>query len=451
MLRRLLTIITLFALSIVQASAQLSANKDKFLGNITTSWSGDMDYDGFVFSDYWNQVTPENATKWGSVERNRDSYNWQGADKAADYARSKGLPFKFHTLIWGSQFPAWLRDASPEQRYEAIEKWMDAVKEHYPDLAIIDVVNEAIDGHQKATPLFIEALGGKGVTGYDWIIRAFQMASERWPDAILVYNDFNSLRWDTDKFVKLVRTLRDAGAPIDAYGHQAHELLGCTDSMLRTSLTGIQQELMMPMYITEYDIGTENDDEQLKHYKEQIPMMWESPYCAGITLWGWIYGKTWTNKGAGYSGLVREGKERPALTWLRQYMQTSEAKNAKSPFPGMAKEASVYVRPSSLQVTQGEPFTIEVSARLRSKTIDHIDLYADNLLIQTFRQKPYTCQYTATTSGYKTLKAVVTATDGSSYERYSGVTVTSTATATTASTTTTIANSPATTDESVSQ
>ena len=49
------------------ANAQLSSNPDKFLGNITTSWNNDMDTDGFIFSDYWNQVTPENATKWGSV------------------------------------------------------------------------------------------------------------------------------------------------------------------------------------------------------------------------------------------------------------------------------------------------------------------------------------------------------------------------------------------------
>ena len=54
------------------AGAQLSTNPDKFLGNITTGWNSDMDTDGFVFSDYWNQVTPENATKWGSVEGPRN-------------------------------------------------------------------------------------------------------------------------------------------------------------------------------------------------------------------------------------------------------------------------------------------------------------------------------------------------------------------------------------------
>ena len=23
--------------------------------------------------------------------------------------------------------------------------------------------------------------------------------------------------------------------------------------------------------------------------------MWEADYCAGVTLWGWFYGKTWVD------------------------------------------------------------------------------------------------------------------------------------------------------------
>ena len=133
------------------ANAQLSSNPDKFLGNITTSWNNDMDTDGFIFSDYWNQVTPENATKWGSVEGTRGKYNWGGADKAFNYAKEHGFLFKFHTFAWGSQFPNWLRNLTPEERYEAIVEWMDAAKEHFPELPIIDVVNEAVSGHQNDT------------------------------------------------------------------------------------------------------------------------------------------------------------------------------------------------------------------------------------------------------------------------------------------------------------
>lgn len=162
----------------LEASAQLSTNPDKFLGNITTGWQSSMDYNGFKFSDYWNQVTPENGSKWGSVQPNNpNSFSWGGADTAYKYAKQHGFPFKFHTLIWGSQYPNWITNLSKDEQYKAIVRWMDEAQKRYPDIAMIDVVNEAIEGHAPAP--FKEALGGDGETGYDWIIRAFEMASSR--------------------------------------------------------------------------------------------------------------------------------------------------------------------------------------------------------------------------------------------------------------------------------
>ena len=401
------------------ASAQLSSNPDKFLGNITTGWPGDMDTDGFIFSEYWNQVTHENGTKWGTVEGTRGKYNWGPADIAFNYAKEHGFPFKFHTLVWGSQFPNWIKNLTPEERYDAIVNWMDAAKEHYPDLPMIDVVNEAVSGHQADTPLIKEALGGDGKTGYDWIIKAFEMAHERWPDAILIYNDFNTFQWDTDKFIDLVKTIRDAGAPIDAYGCQSHDLGGCSANTLKASMKKIQDALQMPMYVTEYDISNENDNSQLKDYKAQIPLLWEADYCAGVTLWGWIYGKTWSL--AQYSGLIKDKKERPALEWLREYMQTDAAKNAKSPFPGMVKEASVYVKPAAISVEKGVTLPITVNASLKTKTIDHIDLYVNDKLISTLKKAPYEAEFTPVDEGKYTIKAIVTATDGTQYERFSGI------------------------------
>ena len=398
------------------ANAQLSSNPDKFLGNITTSWNNDMDTDGFIFSDYWNQVTPENATKWGSVEGTRGKFNWGGADKAYNYAKEHGFLFKFHTLVWGSQYPEWMNNLSTEEQYEAIEQWMDEAKKHYPDLPMIDVVNEAVSGHAPAP--FKAALGGDGKTGYDWIIKAFEMAHERWPDAILIYNDYNTFQWNTDQFIDLVKTIRDAGAPIDAYGCQSHDLGGCSANTLKASMKKIQDALQMPMYVTEYDISNENDNNQLKDYKAQIPLLWEADYCAGVTIWGWIYGKTWSQ--AQYSGLINDKKERLALEWLREYMQTDAAKNAKSPFPGMVKEASVYVKPAAIGVESGKVLPITVNASLKTKTIDHIDLFVNDELIGTLTNAPYEAEYTPTAEGKYDIKAIVTATDGTQFERLSG-------------------------------
>ena len=412
--------VLLLSLVSVAAHAQLSSNPDKFLGNITTRYQ--IDVQGIEpYWKMWNQITCENESKWGSVEGNRGSFNW-GCDNAVNYARNHNFLFKFHALIWGSQYPNWLSNLSASERFQAITKWMDAVKKKYPNLEMIDVVNEAIGMHQQGNPMMRESLGGSGKTGYDWLIKAFEMAYERWPNAILIYNDYNSLNpnnGDVDNYIDLVKTLRDAGAPIDAYGNQAHDVNNISASTLKTVMNKQQDALKMPMYITELDIDIEDDNQQKAQYQSIFPVMWEAEYCAGVTIWGYIHGATWVSN----SGIIKNNKDRPAMTWLREYMTTEKAKTAKSPLPGMKKEASVYIKPQSISATQGDPMPITIRAKLKTKTIDHIDFYVKGQLYKTLTEAPYELEYTPDAIGTYDLKAVVVATDGNEYERYGAFTV----------------------------
>lgn len=397
--------------------AQISSNPNKFLGNITTR--GSVDAGGGVpnFYTLWNQITCENESKWSSVEGTRGSFNWTGADNAFTYAKNHNFTHKFHALVWGAQYPGWLPDLSPKERFAAITNWFDHAKAKYNTLPMIDVVNEAVGNHQDGNPMIKESLGGGGKTGYDWLIKAFDMAYQRWPDAILIYNDYNSIRWDVNNYITLVRTLRDAGAPIDAYGNQSHELSDISLSELQSVLAQQQSALQMPMFVTELDIDIANDEQQKSQYQKVLPVMWEAPYCAGVTLWGYIHGSTWV----GNSGLYKNGVERPAMTWIKEYMQTDAAKNAVGPLPGAKKEASVYIRPAALKVVRGDVLPIKVHARLATKTIQKVELYVNDELVQTMTEAPYVVNYnvpSSITSGWKTTKAVVTATDGTTYERY---------------------------------
>ena len=417
--QRTLCYVTMLAcLSPMKVNAQLSSNPDKFLGNITTRYQ--MDAGGGVDPYYklWNQVTPENESKWGSVEGTRGSFNW-GCDTPFNYAKKYGFTYKFHAFVWGAQYPNWFTNSlSISERYKAIVTWFDAVKKKYPELPMIDVVNEAVGMHQQGNPLMKESLGGGGKTGYDWLIRAFEMAYERYPDAILIYNDYNTFQHDTNSYLELVRTLRDFGAPIDAYGNQSHDVNDISVEKLKSSMKTLNDGLKMPMYITELDIDIADDNKQKKQYEDIFPIMWEAEQCAGVTIWGYIHGATWVSN----SGIIKNGKDRPAMTWLREYMQSDAAKNAKSPFPGMKKEASVYIRPADMNVAKGDKLPIKLRASMATKTIEKIDLYVGEELIATLTEAPYLTEYAVPAdaeAGWKELKAVITATDGSTYERYS--------------------------------
>ncbi len=401
------------------ASAQLSSNPNKFLGNITTR--GNVEAGGGVPSYYtlWNQITCENESKWSSVEGSRGNFNWTGADRAFNYAKQHNFTYKFHALVWGSQYPGWLENLSPKERYAAYVNWFDNAKSKYKTLPMIDVVNEAVGNHQPGNAMVKESLGGGGKTGYDWLIKAFDMAYQRWPDAILIYNDYNSIQYDIDNYITLVQTLRDAGAPIDAYGNQSHAVANMSSTGLGNALKKQQDALMMPMFITELDIDIADDAQQKSQYQKVLPVMWEAPYCAGVTLWGYIHGATWVDN----SGLYKNGVERPAMTWIKEYMASDAAKNAVGPFPGTKKEASIYIRPAALKVAKDDVLPIKVHARLATKTIEKVDFYVDDELVKTMTEAPYIVEYTASTTGKKVTKAVVTATDGSTYERYGQFTV----------------------------
>ena len=405
--------------SVTGMKAQLSSNPDKFLGNITTR--GSVDYGSEKFYQLWNQITPENETKWDAIERSRGSFSFGSADNSANYAKTHKFPFKYHTLIWGAQYPSWVNNLSTAEQYKAIVEYFDAVKSHYPNLEIIDVVNEAVTGHQPAP--YRAALGGEGRTGYDWIIKAFQLAHERWPNAILVYNDYNTFQWQKTEFINLVRTMRDAGAPVDAYGCQSHDITDMSKSDFVNAMNDIQSALKMPMYSTEFDIGTSDDAKQKRQYENLIPVLWEADYCAGITLWGYIYGATWTTDGN--SGIIRNGSDRPAMTWLREYMASDKAKTAKSPFPGFKKEFSVYVKPASTKVLKGDVLPVWVDASCATKTIEKVELYNGSVLDSTITEAPYIFNVSFTSTGTKTMKAVVTTTDGTTWERLARVQVVS--------------------------
>ena len=415
-------LLTAVCLCTAQASTQLSSNSDKFLGNITTSYQVRSD-----FASLWNQITCENESKWDAIEPSRGNFTFGNSDRAANYAKEHGFPFKYHTLIWGGQYPSWMNNLSLIEQSKALEEYFDAVSNHYPDIDMIDVVNEAVPGHNPAP--YKAALGGDGKTGYDWIIRAFEMAHERWPNTILIYNDYNSIRWQRDQFITLVSTLRNAGAPVDAYGLQSHELTDISLQECTDALKTLDNALKMPMYSTEFDIGTSDDQQQLKQYKNLIPLLWEKDYCAGVTLWGYIYGATWTTDGN--SGLIKNGKDRPAMSWLREYMASDAAKNAKSPFPGMKKRMGVFVTPLEQKIVKGDILPIKVRTFITDGyrtekadiAIEKVELYCGSDLIATMTEEPYVTEYTTTTNGKQEFKAIVYMNDGKTYERYANVTV----------------------------
>ncbi|WP_105103061.1 endo-1,4-beta-xylanase [Microbulbifer pacificus] len=281
---------------------------EKFFGTATENAD-----DYTRLTTWFNQVTPGNAGKWGSVESTRDTMNWTDLDTAYTFATDNGLAFKYHTLFWGQQQPTWLADLAAEEQLEEVREWVDALKARSPNPDMIDVVNEPLH----APPSYKEALGGDGDTGWDWLITAFEIAREAFPESTLILNDYNilSLNTATEDYLALIRLLQER-ALIDGIGVQAHFLeqslaADVQDNLDRLATTGL------PIYVSELDINFADDARHANKLRELFRVFWEHPAVAGVTHWGYRQGHMWRSEAW---LLASDGSERAGLQWLNCYL-----------------------------------------------------------------------------------------------------------------------------------
>lgn len=317
----------------------MATGKSKFLGGVYSTPQKPF------FNNYFNQVTPENAGKWGSVESTRNVMNWTELDSAYALARTKGYPFKMHTLIWGQQQPLWIEDLPAAEQLMEINEWFAAVAARYPNITQIEVVNEATNDlplngstgpNGPNTPgsgagNYYNALGGAGTTGWDWVIKSFELARQYFPNAQLMINDYSVINttFNVQRYLGIVNLLV-ARNLVDGVGIQGHAFStrGVPATTLATNLS-VLATAGKPLYITELDIDGVNsamppqldDAIQLAEYQRIFPTLWEHPAVKGITLWGYRPGH-WRSAQGAY--LVNtDNTERSALVWLKNYVRTT--------------------------------------------------------------------------------------------------------------------------------
>jgi len=261
----------------------------------------------------WDQFSPENAGKWGSVQGGgQSSFNWNSLDAMYKYCTDNNIIFKEHTFIWGAQQPSWVNNTNGET---AVKAWMKAFCTRYPKTAIIDVVNEPL--HPQ--PAYKDGIGGAGASGWDWIVNALKWAKEACPNAILVVNDYNTIEYSSEngRIISLVNAVKKGGGPIDAVGAQAHDIAKVSQSTMTNYGEKIIKDTGLPLHITEMDIGIADDNQQLQKMKDFVTWAWNNPQVTGITHWGYITGRTWRSN----TGLMSDsGAKRASLTWLLDFL-----------------------------------------------------------------------------------------------------------------------------------
>lgn len=316
-------VVLFFGSVAVGQNKPIADGKSKFLG---CAYSNPQ---SVGFTALWNQVTPENGGKWGSAEGTRNVMRWTEMDASYNLAKNNGIPFKQHTLIWGSQQPSWIGALDTTAQRQEIEQWFSLLAERYKNMEYIDVVNEPLHnapngmlpwGSSTPNVDYAKALGGAGVTGWDWILKSFRMARKYFPDSKLILNEYSVINssTETQKYIQIINLLK-AENLIDGIGEQAHAFTtsGATASTMKSNLDALAAT-GIPIYLTEMDIDGATDLAQLKEMQRVFTVFWEHPGVKGITMWGFRPGMWRTDQGAYL--VTPAGQDRPALTWMKAYV-----------------------------------------------------------------------------------------------------------------------------------
>ena len=216
----------------------------------------------------FNSITAENAMKPEPTEPSKGVYNWEQADKIADFCRANGIKLRGHCLVWHSQIGRWMYQdengqlLSKEELFANMKSHINAIVSRYKDIVYCwDVVNEAMADEQRwpgaspyrNSPLF-------QIAGDEFIAKAFEYAREADPDALLFYNDYNEA--DPAKSVRIynmVKKMKDAGVPIDGIGMQGHyNVYGPKPEDIDAAIIKYK-ELVDHIHVTELDIRINED------------------------------------------------------------------------------------------------------------------------------------------------------------------------------------------------
>jgi len=183
--------------------------------------------EGALIKKHFNSITAENDMKMEMMQPVEGKFNWKEADSIISFAEQNNIKIRGHNLCWHEQVPSWFfvdkegKESTKKLLLQRLKAHIDAVVGRYKGKVYAwDVVNEAIDDDSTK---YLRNSKWFQICGEDFIIKAFEYAHAADPDAKLYCNDYNTERPEKrERVYKLLKSLKDKGAPIDGVGLQAH-------------------------------------------------------------------------------------------------------------------------------------------------------------------------------------------------------------------------------------
>lgn len=297
------------SLIMLSAHPALATNDSpsRFLGNIANNYDSVWNNTQYLdqLSIFAQQLTSENAAKWKFVETTPGVYDWSMVDRELKFAKSYGVPFKAHALLWRDALPDYVSQLpTQEARRAAAEQYVRAFMGRYKNnIWAYELINEPISAPM--ADLF----------GNDYLSYFYGLARTLDSNAKLFVNEYGVETFGAKNkaYYRLVNSLKKSNM-VDGIGIEGHSLENVNINSMDQAFRNLEK-LGLPLYITELDLAISDDALQLNKFKELLNFFMARPHIRGITLWGFWSEAIWQGQSAAL--LRSDFSERPSATWIR--------------------------------------------------------------------------------------------------------------------------------------
>ncbi len=270
---------------------------------------------------------------WGGYEPERGKPQHDSRERAALWAREKGIAVKGHPLVWNhpASVPRWLPGELPEVRRLSRERVTDCAARFKGLIDVWDVVNEAVDpwrfpdaGGRKN--LLTETLRSAGVE--EMVLESFAAARAANPGARLIINDYRT----DPNYRSLLEKLAKDGRPVyDIIGIQSHMHDGAWSPDRTWKVCEDFAGFGVPLHFTETTIVSgkrlgpgenwgptepELEERQAREVVRFYTVLFSHPAVEAITWWDFADRGAWQGAAAGF--LRKDLTAKPAYDALRK-------------------------------------------------------------------------------------------------------------------------------------
>ncbi len=252
---------------------------------------GDMYRD--VIARSFNKAVIENDMKWERFERNPKL-----AHDSVQLLRDAGLAVRGHCLLW----PGW-KNLPKELATLPAEALRQRIMEHIRaevsafkgQLTEWDVLNEPFTNND------VQKVLGDGI-----LADAFKLAHEIDPKPLLFINDYGILsnggtgQAHQDHYFRTIRTMLDAGAPVQGIGMQGHFNSQLTPPPRLWKVLDRFASLGLAIQVTEFDVDVWEEDAQADYTRDFMTAVFAHPATIGIMTWGFWEKRHWIPNAASW-------------------------------------------------------------------------------------------------------------------------------------------------------